>query len=422
VAEQTSQLQSYDSAFLCEALSRVRAAGSGSEICVGLLVGENTSIAMLDSTGQARAEGTITDRQPLGCITKVFTGALALSAHVDRCLDFDEGIECIDLHPFYKEAGGITIRHLLNHTHGLDVTHVHHIEQTPERLIDLNALGCALQQSRRLFSPGVLYSYSNAGMWLTAGILERRYSARFIDLVISKLLRPAEIDVLSDIDESTWWCPAVGGDFALSIPEFLKFLRWFMSRDRLSSHPELSLPSVPTGRSLEQGACAGWKYYGAGWYGHQMGTDHASMSFRAHLKKRIAIVAAARAAIATGVLARIFGEVIPELFSLKLPRPLTTPGPVPDEQLCIGTYLDQGMIVRVIPSMSMGLEAEIFDRNDALRNKEPAARAVLTPATGGTYLAASPDRSFFQCMQFLIRGEQGYEYLWDGRQVMRRAG
>jgi hypothetical protein len=145
------------------------------------------------------------------------------------------------------------------------------------------------------------------------------------------------------------------------------------------------------------------------------------LSFRAHFGKRIAIVAVARRAVATVVLARIFGAVIPELFALRLPRPLATLGSTPDEQLCVGTYLDQAEIIRVRPSVRMGLEAETFDRTGAPGNTEPVARVVLTPATGGTYLAASLDRSFFQYVQFILRADQGYEYLWDGRQVMRRS-
>jgi Beta-lactamase len=419
------KFESYDEQRLCEMLARAHTVRSGSEIFIGLLVGDMNYAVRMDSTGRVQPGTLDTARIPLSCAAKVLTGTLAVRIAGEARLDFDRDFTDLLRSPLpglSPALDGVTIRHLLSHAHGLDASHIERIQRTDAGHIDLQALCRSLGESRRLFDPGAFYSYSDAGSWLTIALLESLYGTRFSQLLISRVLAPAGIEISEHDPDINSWCPATGGDLRLSGPEILQFLRWHLSEDTIRRHPQFDHPAAPPGWCFERGACGGWKYYGSGWYGHNMTAPHHSLVLRAHFEDRVAFVVTAAESSATLTVARLFGKLLPEYVSLGLPKPLAVPVLPPDAAGCAGTYARQSTIVRVKSAAENSLEAEIFTDWAAFDHNSPQIRSALRPGTANAYLAEPIAAPFFQWVQFVTPNGQHYLHLWDGRQVLRRIG
>lgn len=412
-----SSFDLYDSAYLCNELARIHRPQTNGELCVGVLVGEQSTAVAIDSSGKADRCGSGASRGPLGCVAKVLTGTLALRAATEGLLNFDSDLSEVDEPLLCSQNLRTTVRQLLSHSHGLDLSHVERIGLTSTGHIDVNALSCSLTDSPRLFEAGTLYSYSNTGSWVTAALLEKAYSGRFAELLVSKLLRPAGIDIVCDNPETSFFCAATGGDLWLSVPELLQFFHWLFEQDALRQHAELRVTVGPPGWCLERGSCAGWKYYGSGWFGHHMALEQHSLAVRVQFDQRIAVVVAAHdtsVSVAAMTLVRMFGRVLPEFHHMRIPRALSKSTITPDMAKCVGTYADRATAVRVTLDMRAGLQAEFFPNVAAFSRNAPQVRAGLKPGSDGTYLADS------LALQFISLGLQGYDYLWNGRSVLRR--
>jgi len=411
MTELAAKIEAYDRGMLCDALSRVRDVHENAELCIGVLAGERTTVVALDSSGRAQpsAEEESAKRGPLGCVAKALTGTLALIAAAEGRIDFACGLTETDDPLLYSWIRDTTVRQLLSHTHGLDASHIKRIAQTSAGRIDVRALSDSLREARRLFEPGALYSYSNAGPWLVAALLEKVYSARFADLLVARVLGPAGIEI--DIDREPYWCPSMGGDLHLSVPELLRFFRWFFRQHDLCRHAELDVSVPPPGWCLERGSCAGWKYYGSGWYGHNMAVRKQSLFVCAQFEEGIAIVVSAREAptdTAGMTLLRVFGRLLPQFVGMRIPKALEVPMEISDTAERVGAYGNQAITIRISSDEQSGLRAEVF-RDGAAERCD-----ALKPGTDGTYLLESLP------LQFIPNGNSGYTHLWNGREVLRR--
>jgi hypothetical protein len=409
----------YDGAELSQALAAVYDTYRSGEIWVGLLVGNRMIAGGIDSSGQFRDDVGQSPRRPLFCLAKALTGTLGLLAACEGRLDFDCELAETDESPLKPWSRGVTLRHLLSHTHGLDLSHVWRTGIDSDGCIDVAALAGSLEVSLRLYEPGALYSFGNAGCWLATTLIERACGSPYTQLVIDRILRPAGIELDRRSAECLHWCPSMGGDVSLSLADWLRFLGWFLQHDQVCRHPELLQPvsPAPPGWCFERGSCAGWKSFGAGWLGQHTASDTQSVALRVHPEHKLAIVVDADVGstyAANIILARLFGRILPEFLDMKVPRLLATAPPAGNMANCIGTYADTKSRIRVTAGDGASLTMEVFEDLAAWRNNAPQKRVALQPASQGAYIA---EQLIFQ---FVSHPDDGITHLWNGRHVFRR--
>jgi hypothetical protein len=159
---------------------------SSSTILVGVIASGRSAYAAAGAPKDARPESAEASNRQLrtGCVTKLLTATLALRACRDGLLALDDDVASVL--PAAEPLESITLRHLLEHRHGLDDSALASVPRRADGFIAAERLVAALA-GPRLGTPGELYSYSNAGAWLAAAALERasgrRYAALLADLL-----------------------------------------------------------------------------------------------------------------------------------------------------------------------------------------------------------------------------------------------
>lgn len=127
----------------------------------------------------------------LGSITKPFTALALLRLVAAGCGNLDDSLTTY-LPDYRDPSGEITLRHVLTHTSGIPnyVTqpgywpHVSRLDHSPAQVR-------ALFENRPLdFAPGTRYSYSNAGYFLLALVIEAVTGRRYEEYVCDEVLRP----------------------------------------------------------------------------------------------------------------------------------------------------------------------------------------------------------------------------------------
>src|SRR2546430_1272292 len=107
-------------------------------------------------------------RFPLASVTKVFTASIALQLVGDGLLDLDAPIaDELPMGPCRDVLGGVTLRHLLTHTSGLedDPADGEGRRGSPGQYVGL----CTREL---LFPPGAHFSYANAGYVVVGHLIE----------------------------------------------------------------------------------------------------------------------------------------------------------------------------------------------------------------------------------------------------------
>jgi D-alanyl-D-alanine carboxypeptidase len=157
--------------------------------------------AWAGATGFAAPDAPTTPDTPfeLGSITKTYTAAVALSLVSDGTLALDDRLS--GWYPEIPGADRITVRQLLNHTHGLhdpmqEPDFVPAVLQNPARTWTLDDHLARMGDST--FAPGEGWAYSNIGFHLLGAILERESGVPLADLFRSRLLDPLAL-------EDTWF-------------------------------------------------------------------------------------------------------------------------------------------------------------------------------------------------------------------------
>jgi CubicO group peptidase (beta-lactamase class C family) len=130
---------------------------------------------------------------PISSVSKMFAGLLALRLSEAGLLDLDSSIaEYLDDVPTDKH--GITMRHLLQHTHGLeDFYRSDEYAAETGRTIDESTteelMGWSLERPLR-FSPGEQWEYGLAGYVMLGQILEEAGGSSYAMLVDEHVLEP----------------------------------------------------------------------------------------------------------------------------------------------------------------------------------------------------------------------------------------
>lgn len=368
------------------------------DVSVGLRCGSRTACAAA-APDLARAPIRV------GCIAKLLTAMLARRAFETRRLAPDEHVS--DLLSAGAARGalrGISVRQLLEHTHGLDDSMLLAAPRDSLGRVHTEALVRELRAAPPLATPGALYSYGNAGACVVAALLERVGSRPYA----AQLVESLSIGVVGSADAI---CPATGGELALDPSTLLDLVAQatFVDPDVWPDDECAGdcgfATSLPGWNPLERGVYLGWKYHGEGWLGHQSVWPGHSVLVRAHPRRRLALVAAGSHHSAAVLAARVFGGHLPELFELKTPARSSTP-----QELPVGTFGSAAWRVHI---REVGDELELRARRNDDSVEWSAALRTMAP---GLWLTR-PVLSAFPHVELV---QTPRAYLWNGRFVLPR--
>lgn len=344
----------------------------------------------------------------VGCTAKLFVAAL-----VERTLDahgigYDVPVRHVLGGSSGAALGDTSLRHLLEHTHGLDDSAITAAPATADGSIDAAALLARLD-GHRLAEPGAYYSYSNVGAWLLAAVLERVHGRPFESLLHERVLEALRFRDLRSVPCSgpgNRICAATGGALALSVRDLLTFLE-----ARAAVWRTESVTPLPGWSVLEKGVCLGWKYHGEGWFGHQSIASRVSLMARIEPRRRIALVVASERHPAPVVAAKLFARRLPELGRLELPKRLP-----PWQAAALDLHAYRGRYGCAAERWTVSIE----DDAPSLRLSTASFTTPLEPAEGELFFTriAGPGRLAF--VQFVERAASSFRYLWDGRRLLRR--
>jgi CubicO group peptidase (beta-lactamase class C family) len=364
-----------------------------------------------------------------GCLAKLFTTTLVARAVSMGMLSLEaRAADLIGVCELSERIDRITVRQLLNHTHGLDVSAIASVPRDSRGHIDLHALGAALSEAPPLHAPGVLHSYSNAGCWIAAAILERLTCMTFEALLVRWLLDPLGLRLKKrgnpfaiSGDDAYAMCPSAGGSWIVSTPDVLEFARLHLATVE-SAHAVLPRPALlrdaPTalpGWSSELGACLGWKHYGEGWFGHHSQLAQWSAIVRINPERGRAIVVCATDVSAFLILARMFGRELPEYKRLSFPAPGDKRCSQQTVDSMIGIYRTAATEVSIHDGREGALYLQARERN-----ANRSAPRLLKPMRDGVFLVDPPLPPDFSWIQLIQSGADGERYLWNGRQLWPR--
>lgn len=399
-----------DSAVLEELLAKRSSRG---RVSVAFASGSRVAMA---SAGTARAA----ERWPIGCVMKLFTATLVRGAAARGLLELEGGVARL-LRADSEALRGVTVRHLLEHTHGLDDSLLAH-PRYMHGCIDGAELVRRVGALERFARPGDVYSYGHAGAWLAAALLERAEGRAFAALAREQLLQPLRFGGIEPRPYTTPLCAASGAGLELTAAELARFGLHALAEGCPLAHgcslANQPITPLPGWHPLERGVCLAWKYAGAGWFGHQSVWPRASSYLRVHPQRGLALAAQASEEPAALVALGVFGARFPELFEWCAPRSAddgTSAGSAVVD--APGAYAQAARVVVIAPAAS-GLRAETWARDERGARHGAPACASLVPAGG--VLFCRPAREHLPYAE-LVRSESGAVWLWNGRCVLRRA-
>ncbi|HEX7081886.1 MAG TPA: serine hydrolase domain-containing protein [Gammaproteobacteria bacterium] len=388
--------------------------GCGERVIVGVRAGGRVAIA---AAGEQGVTDTACDApMPIGCLAKLFTAALVMQARAAGRLGLDDPVAERLPSGAGIELRGITLRHLLEHTHGLDDSLLERAPRCEDGRIDARRLVAALAAAPRLAAPGEIYSYSNAGAWLLAAVLETAAGLAYARLLHDELLAPLGVaaGVRCSASGGGEICPAVGGALAVRVRGLLELVGAHAPCD---GDAGAGTP-LPGWHPLERGCRLGWKVHAPGWLGHQSAWPNASALVRVHPRAGVALAVCSTGPAAAVVAARVLGARLPELAALRVPRLLDVgSAEASAAKRGEGLYRTARYAVSVAAGAGGGLVLRTAARTGG--RYRPAARASLCPAEHGVCFTR-PALAEFPYVQLVSPCAAGYRFIWNGRFVLPR--
>ena len=379
------------------------------DVAVGLRCGSRTACAASEEGADSSAPGPPRASIRVGCIAKLMTAMLARRVFETRRLAPDEhAADVLSAGAARAALRGITVRQLLEHTHGFDDSMLSAAPRDSRGRIDAGALAGELRAAPPLARPGALYSYGNAGAFVVAALLERLGSRPYA----AQLAEALESLGIAVVGSTNVICPATGGELALDPSVFLDLVAQatFVAPDAWPDDECAGdygfATRLPGWNPLERGIYLGWKYHGAGWFGHQSVWPGHSVLVRAHPRRQLAFLAASSDHSAAVLAARVFGRYLPELFEIKTPTPSTATAELP-----VGTFGSAAWRVHI---REIGDELELRARRNDDSVESSATLRALAP---GLWLTR-PVLSAFPHVELL---KTPRAYLWNGRFVLPRS-
>jgi CubicO group peptidase (beta-lactamase class C family) len=395
---------------------------------VGLLCKDRwTTVARVPHS--SRASPSLTECAfPVGCIAKLLTAELVLRAEEQARWTLNTGIAQFfpgSVFPYGTLFEGVTVRDLLEHSHGLDGSNLERCPRTRGGFIHNGALIEELAANGRLSEPGRLYSYSEVGAWIAGAILEQTYRKTYAQVLQDELFDSCDIVMRTISPEDRYGgdgavCPALGGVLALAAKDVLHFLKLQCTSRRADRMRIDNVRALPGWSSPEGGVCLGWKYYGDGWFGHNSAWRRASSMVRVHPTEQVALVVVSSDNSPQFIATRLLRRIIPELTGLKTPqaRGKTARNGCESAQYahrygCASTALE----VRLAAHGRLYLHAFRCQRGGA---QEPYFCGELKHLDGDIFAVDPPDPAAFSFVEFVDRSDSGFRFIWNGRCIFPR--
>ncbi|MET0535641.1 MAG: serine hydrolase domain-containing protein [Steroidobacter sp.] len=384
-----------------------------SNVSLGLLIRGRHCFVALDDRLRPIEDAA---GQPVraGCLAKPLTATLVATAVEEKQLDWAAHVsETVSLDgDCGRILSGISIRQLLNHTHGLDASALERMPRTDTGRLDISEL-CNQLAPLPISTPGRLHSYTNAGAWIAGALLESIYGKSYLQLLSEKRIADLKPGAAELHDDRV--CPATGEALTLTLASWLLFLE-----SHLHSHASLRADpvSLPGWSPTEQAACGGWKSYGSGWFGHNADLPESSALLRFNPEREVAIVLSSPGHGAFFALAMLFGALLPEFANLRPPR-LLKPQECTQLELAAyaGAYSRSRDTVQVDATERGTLSFSMRGRSV---EREIAPHA-LRAAEHRLFIPEPRDIPEFAFLQFVASSEsQSFDYLWNGKQLWRR--
>jgi CubicO group peptidase (beta-lactamase class C family) len=354
----------------------------------------------------ASVNGFCDQPAPIGCLAKLLTATLVLERAKRGVIALDAAVNDL-LGVAVDGLRGVTPRHLLEHTHGLDdslLAAPRHVRAFIDRGELVSRVGALV----RWVPPGAAYSYGNAGAWLLAALLERAHRRTFASLVRDELLAPLGVDGSWLAANAGVTCAALGTGLAVPATALVRFALHAAQNDELGAR----ITPLPGWHPLERGIVLGFKTAGGGWLGHQSVWPGASTFLRVQPQRRVALAVVAHEQPAALVALGVLGKHFPELFAGRTSVPAE-----PRAQLLPGRY-EQAAHVVAVTAAAHGLRVEAWDRDERGVQCGQRTSAALVPA-GGIWFAR-PATGLAPYLE-AVPGADGAVWLWNGRVLLRRA-
>jgi Beta-lactamase len=381
------------------------------DVCVGISI-DGRKLMLAAGAGSAQEAPVAA-----GCLAKLLTAMLVTDLVIKGRIGWNdlvaEVLACSE--HGRQQLAGITVRHLLDHTHGLDASAIPAVPRRDDGFIDVECLSKELT-SPTLFPAGRMYSYSNAGSWLAAAMLEGICGVRY-----ASQLREQQLIFEGVAGESMLICPATGADLTLTVEQWLAFAQRY---SRLSQQPRNGLQEemkLPGWHPAEHSICRGWKYYGDGWLGHNANLPDRSAILRVNPREQLAILVSANGASGAVFAALgLFAELLPEFRNIMPPRLLRAEELVGSSlQDHVGRYVQARAAVDITMDANGTLQLCV---HEGLAGEESSPVRRLRAAERGVFLAESAGHPEFLFVQFIANeASSPSAFLWNGRQVWRRA-
>jgi hypothetical protein len=372
--------------------------------------------------GRAVQDDTYLSVAPIGCITKTLTAQLVANAVSGGAFGLDDpvgallGLEALHLNC-------IKVRHLLNHTHGLDGSLAGNAPRESNGRISIDSLVWQCGRAKPLFRPGLLYSYGNVGMGLAACILERLFGATFETILRKRLLEPMGIR-LGGCSGVQAVCPSTGGNaMCLSMQDLMSLLKaqFVELPEDYSGKPATSITTdavTPiSGWSIPRGIALGWKYFGGGWFGHSGKWSGVHTALRFHARRRIGLVVRSRRTPVSTIMARVWGHQLPEYWRSGQDN-------TRDVQFAVEAAIYENAVLRIRvsekgqngPYISYGLRSHFGEEYGAAGSGN--SRLILSRS--GVYVLQPQIQKWAQWLQFIRPRNGSSVFLWNGREVFAK--
>jgi CubicO group peptidase (beta-lactamase class C family) len=375
---------------------------------------------------------------PAGCIAKAFTSFAILRLYEEQGISLDAAVNdvlaahCGEMN--LAVLSGITIRNLLNCTHGLDTMGRTPLPRCANGMLDLQGVADRCAETPRLFAPGEYFSLSDAGA-MFAGMMVERLTGTLYGRYLAERVHP-EIGIDFRLDPASAQvahvCPTAGANLHITSADLAAMTR-FLCIDKQANgdgslFTKISAQRAPmpgfSGLALSTGL--GFHEYGGGWFGHNAVNENGqTWCWRFHPERNICVAIGTtdlKASLLMPIMMRMLSRP-GEKFTLPTPPQTFSVDAVSagDREAMCGTYHTWALSATVKPAKH-GLDLVIDNRNaDVLRVVDSPITGWLTYADHHSFRVEDGVTDWLRTGQFIRRpGATQFDYLWNGRRLWRR--
>jgi hypothetical protein len=215
---------------------------------------------------------------------------------------------------------------------------------------------------------------------------------------------------------------------ALPIGDLLGFFGGYVCSDRSdtflaqsTADERIDATPMPGWCQFESGIYRGWKCFGPGWFGHNTRAPGYTVVLRVQPRQQVAIMVASEDAFASGIVARLFGDWIPQLRAVHIPALLCDTESLeshPEEY--VGTYANAASEVSISGLNVRKLEIAARQQPPNAASGAALLKANLRPAQQHVFFMQPPNSGEFPFVQFIADGAGRFTHLWNGKTLWRR--